>query len=189
MVLQQVISGAQIGTDIAALRAADACGINTGGFIPKGRRTTFGPLPLVDFLMYGLVETDSERYPERTEKNVKISDGTLLLAYNWSSPGEKLTKRLIAKHKKPSFGITLEKINDKWQIQPWGAQMAGTPGARSAAKVRRLIDGFYAKHVAIWIKQQELVVLNVAGNGDTEIEDCVEHFLTMVFTHSQEIDP
>lgn len=191
LVLQQVISGAQIGTDIAALRAAAACGISTGGFMPKGRRTTNGPLPLADFLMYGLVETANERYPERTEKNVKVADATLLLAYNWSSPGEKLTKRLIAKHKKPSFGVTLEKVEGRWRLQPWGGSVyiGSTPQPRATREIYNLVVRHYAKHVAMWVWQTEAVILNVAGNGNEEIEECVQHFLMLVFAYLKEIDP
>ena len=41
----KIISGGQTGVDQAALRAAKACGIPTGGWAPKGWRTEDGPAP------------------------------------------------------------------------------------------------------------------------------------------------
>ena len=41
----KVISGGQTGVDQAALRAAKAAGIETGGWMPKGFRTLAGPRP------------------------------------------------------------------------------------------------------------------------------------------------
>jgi hypothetical protein len=52
--IQRVISGGQTGVDQAALRAAKACGIPTGGWCPLGFLTEAGPMPaLADF---GLAE-------------------------------------------------------------------------------------------------------------------------------------
>lgn len=52
--LTKVISGGQTGVDQAALRAAKAARIPTGGYAPKGWLTEDGPAPwLADF---GLIE-------------------------------------------------------------------------------------------------------------------------------------
>ena len=171
--LTQVISGAQIGADIAALRAAKACGFDTGGFVPKGGRTKMGPLSQEAMNGFCLTETESSGYPERTEKNVRAADGTLLLAYNWLSPGEKLTKRLIHKHGKPSFGIDLEKIGGQWRVMPYGST--------TREGIYKVATQMYARHVAGWIRKNKVSILNVAGNGNQEIEACVEWFLTQVF--------
>lgn len=57
-ILDRVISGGQSGVDQAALRAARAAGIPTGGSMPRGFLTEDGPRP--DFAeLYGLVELDS----------------------------------------------------------------------------------------------------------------------------------
>ncbi len=86
--LERVISGGQTGVDQAALRAATAAGIPTGGTAPKGWATEEGPAPwLADF---GLVECTEPGYPPRTIANVRDSDGTLWIG-DPSSPGGRLT--------------------------------------------------------------------------------------------------
>jgi hypothetical protein len=52
--IERVISGGQTGADQGGLRAAQACGIPTGGWAPRGWLTEAGPAPwLAD---WGLVE-------------------------------------------------------------------------------------------------------------------------------------
>jgi hypothetical protein len=43
--LEKVISGAQVGSDISGLRAAKTLGIPTGGTMPYGYRTKAGNRP------------------------------------------------------------------------------------------------------------------------------------------------
>jgi hypothetical protein len=88
MTLNRVISGGQTGADQAALRAARAAGIATGGTAAQGWETEAGPAPwLAD---YGLVECDRPGYPARTEANVRAADGTLWFG-DPTSPGGRLT--------------------------------------------------------------------------------------------------
>lgn len=66
--ISKVISGGQTGVDQAALRAAKACGIPTGGYAPKDYMTEDGPSPwLADFGLIALTVSD---YPRRTKANV-----------------------------------------------------------------------------------------------------------------------
>lgn len=75
--LDRVVTGGQTGVDQAALRAARAAGIPTGGWAPLGWLTENGPAPwLADF---GLVECPEPGYPARTRANVRDSAGTLWL--------------------------------------------------------------------------------------------------------------
>jgi len=105
MALEQVISGGQTGADRAALIAANAAGIKTGGWMPQGFLANDGKHP--EFAeRYGIVELSSKRYPPRTAMNVKESDGTLRFAANWDSPGEMLTLKLCKKYRKPILDIT-----------------------------------------------------------------------------------
>jgi hypothetical protein len=86
--VERVISGGQTGVDLAALRAARAAGIATGGTAPKGWATEAGPDPgLADF---GLVECGSPGYALRTIRNARESDGTLWIG-DPDSPGGRLT--------------------------------------------------------------------------------------------------
>jgi hypothetical protein len=88
LMLDRVISGGESGVDQAALRAARAAGIPTGGTAPKGWETEDGPVPwLADS---GLVECAEPGYPPRTIANVHGSDGTLWLGAT-NSPGGRLT--------------------------------------------------------------------------------------------------
>lgn len=74
-----LVTGGQTGVDRAALDAALALGIAVGGWCPAGRWAEDGPIPA----RYPLRETDGADPAERTQLNVRDSDGTLVL-----SPGE-----------------------------------------------------------------------------------------------------
>ncbi len=102
--LQKVISGGQTGVDRAGLVAAALIGLETGGTAPQGYRTSDGTdYDLKD--IFGLKEHWSSSYPPRTEKNVEESDGTIRIARDLESAGERLTLRLIKKHGKPHLDI------------------------------------------------------------------------------------
>jgi hypothetical protein len=105
MRLVRIISGGQTGADRAALVAARAAGIETGGWMPKGYRAHDGPKPELATL-YGLKEHDSDRYPPRTALNVKESDATLRFATQWDSPGELLTRRMCVRYGRPCLDVT-----------------------------------------------------------------------------------
>ena len=105
MHLERVISGGQTGADRAALAAAKAAGVDTGGWMPKGFRAQDGPRP--EFAeLYKVKEHASERYPPRTALNVKESDATLRFAADWDSPGEVLTRKMCERYGKPHFDVT-----------------------------------------------------------------------------------
>ena len=104
MLLKRVISGGQTGADRAALVAAKAAGVSTGGWMPKGFRAQDGPRP--EFAeLYGVKEHASERYPPRTALNVKGSDATLCFATDWNSPGEVLTRQMCARYGRPRLDV------------------------------------------------------------------------------------
>lgn len=98
----RVISGGQTGSDRAGLIVAKNLGFATGGWIPKGCRTTNGEEPWLKE-HFGLIETDAFNYQRRTELNAKNSDGTIRLAQDFNSAGERLTIRMAHKHGKPVF--------------------------------------------------------------------------------------
>jgi hypothetical protein len=93
--IAKVTSGGQTGADQAALRAARAAGIPTGGYAPKGWLTEDGPAPwLADF---GLTEMPTADYPARTRANIDEADGTLILidgTATKASGGTALTHRI-----------------------------------------------------------------------------------------------
>lgn len=100
----KVISGMQNGVDQAALYAAETVGIATGGHAPKGYRTLDGNMPELG-KRFGLAEDVHREYPPRTELNVMNADMTVQIAYDFDSPGERLTSRYVNMHSKPSFHV------------------------------------------------------------------------------------
>ena len=104
--LVKVVSGGQTGADQAGLKAAQALGLATGGWVPKGCRTLDGPSPWLVSL-YDCREHTSDKYPPRTYANVRDSDATLRFAKNWHSPGERCTLKAIQMYHKPYLDIPL----------------------------------------------------------------------------------
>lgn len=138
--LRKIISGGQSGADQAGLYAAEFYNVETGGFAPKGYRTVHGNfLKLKEF---GLIETASGDYPQRTSSNVQHSDATVRLASNFNSPGEILTATLCKSFKKPVFDILLD-------------------GKHYRKKAQQLSE---------FIKENFVQVLNVAGNADRKTQ-------------------
>jgi hypothetical protein len=105
--LIRIISGGQVGADLAGLKAAKAYGIPTGGTMPQGFRTQDGPRPEY-VAQFGVEEHESPAYPPRTIANILESDGTLLFGTNWNSPGEKLTVKTLKRCDKPFLKIDLK---------------------------------------------------------------------------------
>ena len=72
--LTKLLSGAQTGADRAALDWAIFRDIPHGGWCPKGRKAEDGKIPP----QYQLTETPLASYLQRTEWNVRDSDGTVI---------------------------------------------------------------------------------------------------------------
>ena len=86
--LKKIISGGQTGADKAALDVAIKFNIEHGGWIPRGRRTEKGPLPM----KYQLNEMDTTDYRERTKQNIIDSHGTIIISRGELTGGSKLTQ-------------------------------------------------------------------------------------------------
>lgn len=82
----ELVSGGQTGADRAALDAAIRHGLPHGGWCPAGRRAEDGAIPV----FYGLVETTSRGYVQRTKWNVRDSDGTVVFTLGRSLSGGSL---------------------------------------------------------------------------------------------------
>lgn len=145
--MPKVISGGQVGADIAGLRAGKALGLLTGGWMPKGFRAKDKFHPEYAAL-YGIQELPSLSYPPRTLKNALASDATVRFAYNFDSRGERCTLRACARAGRPHFDIDLK-----------------TP--------KRITPTDFA----VWLYDHDVAVLNVAGNADPAIEGWVQRFL------------
>jgi hypothetical protein len=140
----KIISGGQTGADQAALDAAISLGLPHGGWITKGRKTETGPLPE----KYHLQELASERYRDRTEKNVLVSDGTLIFSFGPMTGGTALTEALTIRHNRPCLCLNLDVIT--------------TAKAVSAMQT--------------WLQEHQIQILNVAGpraSGEPRIHEAV----------------
>jgi hypothetical protein len=155
MALERIVSGGQTGVDRAALDLALELGIPCGGWCPRGRRAEDGPIPD----KYPLRETSTKEYPQRTERNVCDSDGTLILARGGMDRGTALTAKLANRHRKPLFVVDLSRR-----------------GADEAGKVRA------------WLAAQRIAVLNVAGPREStqeSIHDEAVAFLRELFAENR----
>lgn len=112
-----VISGGQRGVDQAGLAAAVDMGLPTGGWAPHGWKTLNGSMPSLSKL--GLIEHKSDKYPPRTYSNVKDSDGTIRLAHDFTTPGERCTKKAIDFYSKPHYDIDLKDPDFIFDVIDW----------------------------------------------------------------------
>lgn len=97
--IEKIVSGAQTGADRGALEAAKACGVETGGWAPKGWWTEAGQDP--GLAVFGLRQCKTPGYLARTEANIQDSDGTLIIAGNGASTGTAATIRECRRLGKP----------------------------------------------------------------------------------------
>lgn len=129
--LEKIISGGQTGADQGALDGAIACGVPHGGSIPAGRKTEAGVLPL----SYEMQELESDRYTDRTERNVIDADGTLIVSHGALTGGSALTEKIALRLGKPCLHIDFNR-----------------------AESNQVVD-----EASVWIVKSEIRILNVAG--------------------------
>lgn len=111
----RIVSGGQTGVDRAALDVALGLGLPCGGWCPRGRRAEDGVIPE----RYPLRETPSAAYPQRTEWNVRDSDGTLVLARGRPTGGTALTITLARRMGKPVLLVDLARSADPDVAAAW----------------------------------------------------------------------
>ena len=97
MTRTHILSGGQTGVDRAALDAALELGLPCGGWCPRGRRAEDGRI--AD--RYPLTETESADCDDRTRRNVRDSDATLILAPPPLTGGTRLTAEVAAELGRP----------------------------------------------------------------------------------------
>jgi len=101
--IERIVSGGQTGADRAGLDFAIEHGLKHGGWCPKGRRAEDGRIPG----RYELKETQATSYVQRTEWNVRDSDGTVIFTVMTRlTGGSKKTADLARKHRKPCLHLS-----------------------------------------------------------------------------------
>lgn len=149
-IVRGIVSGGQTGADRAALDFALEHGIPCGGWCPYGRRAEDGRIPE----RYPLRQTHDIDYAQRTEFNVRDSDGTLILARGKKlSGGTLLTATCARRMEKPLLVVDLDFVPDYPSIRDW-------------------------------IAVNEICTLNIAGPRESQSPDIGERttaFLTELF--------
>jgi hypothetical protein len=109
--IKKIVSGGQTGVDRSALDVAIELNYEYGGWCPRGRKAEDG---IIDPIRYAnLKETSTDDYPQRTEFNVRDSDGTLIIiagSQETMGRGSKLTVRMTKKYEKP---LLIVKLNEE----------------------------------------------------------------------------
>lgn len=145
--VSKIVSGGQTGADRAALDWAIMRGVAHGGWCPKGRKAEDGVIDP----RYSLTETPSEIYSQRTEWNVRDSDGTAVFSVGRElRGGSLLTVELAGRYNKPVIHLR-----------------AQDEGTNHAQELRAFIEEF------------GISVLNIAGPRESD-EPGVYQFVSRV---------
>jgi hypothetical protein len=149
--IEKLVSGGQTGADIAALDVALHYNFPHGGWCPKGRLSLDGTISA----KYLLSETPSAGYLQRTQWNVRDSDGTVVFTFsNVSTGGSLKTIGFAKKHGKPCLHLSkgchdaevrLQKFVDEHKIKTLnvaGSRESKDPGIYEWVK-RLLADAFF----------------------------------------------
>lgn len=120
--VRKIVSGGQTGADRAALDVAMSLGLETGGWVPHGRRAEDGRIPV---RYSGLIETETEDYHHRTALNVRDADATLIFTFGEPTGGTGLTLKLVRGSTKPHLAVDLEALSSAEaaeRIRDWLAE-------------------------------------------------------------------
>lgn len=130
--LARIVSGGQTGVDRAALDVALALGIACGGWVPRGRRAEDGALDD----RYPMRETANPGYAERTQRNVRDSDATLILTRGPATGGTALTIAAARRLRRPLFVVNLDGAPAPAAVAAWlsetGVRVVNVAGPRES---------------------------------------------------------
>ena len=148
----KIVSGGQTGADRAALDWAIAHQIPYGGWCPKGRLAEDGIIAPC----YNLIETPSSEYSERTQWNVRDSDGTVVFS---------ICEEI--------FAVTLLTVESAKKYEKPYIHLC-----------KKLVDVNTVNRFQLFLLEFAIVNLNVAGaraSDEPEVYQFVMEFLDLAF--------
>ena len=154
----RIISGGQTGADRAALDAARDAGIETGGWVPRGRWAEDGTVP---DCYPNMKETCSADPAFRTKCNVRDSDATVVFHHGGIFGGTRRTVEACGELSKPLLCLDLSKCAAEvaaTRLLDWaaaeGAEVLNIAGPRQSedgeihAAVRAVLDAAFRMDVS-----------------------------------------
>ncbi len=105
--IEKIISGGRSGAELAALDAAIKLGMACGGWIPKESSHPGG----INADRYNLTEMATSNPTEALKKNIRVSDGTLMLSHGTLSSNVKNTKKTLQRYSTPLLHLDLKSTN------------------------------------------------------------------------------
>lgn len=172
--VRKIISGGQTGADRGALEAAIHLNFAHGGWCPRGRLAEDGSIPP----QYQLLETESSQYHIRTERNIRDSDGTLIVFRGKKSGGTDLTFRMAVDRRKPFLMVDLNRFD--WDSPPLllGKRKEDAPQLRGQSERHSV------RTILHWLAELRIATLNVAGpreSGEPGIQAATAKLVTALF--------
>jgi hypothetical protein len=147
----KIISGGQTGVDQGGLDFALKRGWPCGGWCPPGRRCETGRIPG----RYPVREVEAGDYNERTRRNIQDADATLVITqYGFKEEGTDLTLSWCEEYGRPSFHFDISH-----------------PG---------IIHPQDLSDLSNWLKNNQIEVLNVAGNRESNSPGIQAYTLTLL---------
>ena len=134
--IEKIISGGRPGAEQAALDASIKLGMAYGGWIPKEGSSPGG----MNADRYNLIEMPTTNRTETLKKNIRESDGTLMLSHGTLSSDVKNSTRTIQRYSSPLLHVDLN--------------------STSAFNAASLIND--------WIIDNDLNILHVTGPSESE---------------------
>ena len=145
----KIVSGGQTGVDRAALDADIEKGLPVGGWCPRGGWAEDLPQPPGLLAIYPqLQETPDPRPAERTEWNVRDSDGVMVLVDRHGLAASKGTEQALAcaeRLGKPHIVIDLDRDGDLAEARGWLANRQGPFALCIGGPRESEAPGIYAK--------------------------------------------
>ncbi len=153
--IEKIVSGGQTGVDRAALDAALDANCPCGGWCPAGRRAEDGVIPC----RYPLAETPSAEYEQRTEWNVRASDGTLVIARGEINGGTAYTLATARRSGKPVIAVNARDEGAAATVRTWiavhGIRVLNVAGPRESKEAGIYRDALILLAVILQIAEAD----------------------------------